>query len=135
MLRTMSECARLVDQPGRASSQRHDATLAEIGEEDFPIFHECSWHIGNLREAGLLHRQRLISAELALKIYAYRAAHGQLPESLEAIQQPSSSISAVGLLSDKPLVYEKSASGFAIYDDAPNHGRFEVKFAHDVDAR
>ena len=129
MLRTMSEFARLVDQPGRAASQRHTAVLDQIGEEDFPIFHECSLHIGNLREAGLLHRQRLISAQHALKIYVYRAIHGYLPESLEDIQQPSPGISSVGLLSDKPLMYEKSADGFAIYDELPEQGRFEVKFA------
>ncbi|MGH7139719.1 MAG: hypothetical protein ACREHD_28600, partial [Pirellulales bacterium] len=134
MLRTMSEFARLVDQSGRAASQRHDAALDEIGDEDFPIFHECSWHIGNLRETGLLHRQRLISARQALKVYAYRAIHGRLPESLGDAAPPSSETSAMGLLSDKPLVYEKSANGFAIYDDAPDHGRFEVKFARDVDA-
>lgn len=134
MLRTMSEFARLVDQPGRAASQRHAATLAEIGEDDFPIFHECSWHIGNLREAGLFHRQRLLSAELALRVYGYRAAHGRLPDSLEGLANPPLP-EPTGLLSGKPLVYEPSADGFAIYDDIPEQGRFEVKFCRNLHER
>lgn len=134
MLRTMSEWAEIIDQPGPSATQRLAATFGEIRKEDFPIFHECSKHFANVRETGMRHRQRLLSAELALKVYRYRAAHGHLPESLGKLDDTTAN-ECLGLLSGKPLVYEKTADGFAIYDDLPEHGRFEVKFARDPERR
>lgn len=131
MLRTMSEWAVLVDQPGPSASQQLRVALAELEENDFPIFPEFSSHIGDLRGAGLAYRQRLISAKLALKVYSYRAAHGRLPESLDELPNPPSE-EIIGLLSGKPLVYERTVDGFAIYDETPKQGRFEVKFARDA---
>jgi hypothetical protein len=134
MLRTMSQWAALVDQPGPVATQRLATTLSEMRKDDFPIFHECSKHFLNLRETGMRYRQRLRSAELALNVYRYRATHGRLPESLGELDATAEK-EFLGLLSGKPLVYEQTASGFVIYDDVPEQGRFEVKLIRDPEQR
>ncbi|HET6879914.1 MAG TPA: hypothetical protein VFI31_07155 [Pirellulales bacterium] len=130
MLRTMSRWSELVDEPGPSATRRFDAVQATVPEEDFPIFFWCCTPFFNnsLRRAGLIHRQRLVSAQLALAVYGYRIRHGRLPESLAALKKYPVD-KPVGLLSGKPLVYEQTADGFAIYDELPEQGRFEVRFA------
>jgi hypothetical protein len=126
MLKTTSRLADLIDRPGPAATAQFAAASAPAHSDEFPVFQELTTHLDKLRENGLEHRQRIISARLALAVCRYRQRHGRLPDALDDLEgaRPES---LVGLFSGKPLVYQKSEVGFAIYDDLPDQGRFEVK--------
>jgi hypothetical protein len=64
-------------------------------------------------------------AEIAGEGVRHRMTNGTLPKSLDELDR-----SPTGLLSGKPLVYNNRAEGFAIYDELPDQGRFEVKFSN-----
>ena len=131
MLRTMSHWSELVDSVGPVASAQFVAAGADCRASDFPVFHELvtqGIEQPKLRELGLTYRQRFITARFALAVVRHRMIHGQLPDSLKELEQPPID-EPIGLLSGKPLTYKKRPDGFAIYDDLPEQGRFEVKFA------
>lgn len=128
MLRTISRMADLVDVPGpRAAEQFAEADLL-MRDGDLPL---CAAFCSdlNLREKAMGHRQRLISARLALAVCRLRERNGRLPESLADLTD-SPLTNSTGLFTGQPLDYVKTGDGFVIYDGAPERGRFEVRFAH-----
>ncbi|HEV3341473.1 MAG TPA: hypothetical protein VG125_13985 [Pirellulales bacterium] len=137
-LRTFTRWTDLVDRPGPAVTLQFNACSEEVGKDDFPIFDALvrqGIDASKLHEAGLLYRQRLLSARLALAVVRHRMVHAALPASLDELEVPPTE--RLGLLSGKPLVYQATTAeqtsgqteGFAIHDESPDKSRFEVRFA------
>lgn len=125
LLQTMSRMADLIDVPGpHVADQFADAEA--LMRDRVPLCEDFNCHV--VREAGMNHRQRLISARLGLAVCRYRERHANLPDSLSDLTD-SKAIGATGLVTGQPLNYVKTDEGFAIYDGAPEQGRFEVHFA------
>lgn len=129
MLQTLSRFAELIDKPGPVASAELAAANARFRAQsnDLPACASFIMNPKQIRGQALAYRQRLIAARLGLTICRYRADHGDLPGSLDEISA-STEISLLGLSSGAPLVYEKSDSNFAIYDESPKQGRFAVAF-------
>ncbi|HWB09197.1 MAG TPA: hypothetical protein VG826_08235 [Pirellulales bacterium] len=130
LLRTESHISEIIDEPGPAASAEVETTSRDFhSRNDIPA-EDMLVNPESPRKKSLLHRQRLVSARLALAAVRYRKKHGALPKSLDELDS-----SRAGLLSGKPLLYEKTSEGFAIYDELPEQGRFEVKFSNQRNER
>lgn len=125
VLQAMSRMAELIDLPGPQAAEQF-AEVADRLHERAPMCQAYS--VSELRDAAMNHRQRLISARLAIDVYRFRDSHGRLPQTLSELSD-SPFASAIGLITGRPLVYTKAGNGFVIYDGSPNQGRFEVRFA------
>ncbi|HEX7448918.1 MAG TPA: hypothetical protein VF306_15295, partial [Pirellulales bacterium] len=128
MLRTMSRMADLIDLPGPEAAEQFAEADAVMRDGELPLCEEFSSHLHQLRDAALNHRQRFVSARLALAVCRFRELHERLPDSLSELTD-SPPMDATGLLSGQPVGYVKTGDGFVIYDGSPEQGRFEVRFA------
>ena len=131
MLGELGRAAEIIDEPGPDATLR----LAEASRnfrsqrKQYPICSIFMTDLTKIRDQALSHRQRLIAARLAIQAIRFRAQHGSWPESLDALAK-AAKVSTIGLRTGKPLRYDVSEAGFAIYDqgegDAP-WGRFAVE--------
>jgi hypothetical protein len=130
-LRTSSELAALIDEVGLSAEQAFQLRLAKTLDEGnrFPV---AKWMMPVPWEARpqlLGVRQRLIGARLALRARAFFDAHGALPDSIDQLYDEHLDKPA-GLLSGRPVSYEKTDNGFALFDvdsQGERFGEFIVK--------
>jgi len=138
MLGEMSRAAEIIDEPGpeaTAELLREETRFLAV-QREFPIYSIFRMSPIKLRDLALSHRQRLIAARLALQAIRYRWQHGSLPLALDELAA-AAKISTIGLRTGKPLSYETSGEGFAIYDQGEDDspwGRFAVEPRHDEPA-
>jgi len=147
MLRTLTEFSDLVDTTGPEGIRAVEELAGRYKRDsaEFPLNRLIEAVSFRFKPyiSGLRHRQRLNIARLAIRVGRYRAEHGELPDSLDAVVDESLRPLLVDLFSNKPLVYRTAAGGFTIYpvgeDGIDNGGglkpdeteagcRFEVRY-------
>ncbi|HVW37474.1 MAG TPA: hypothetical protein VHB99_09215 [Pirellulales bacterium] len=131
MLGQLGRSAEIVDEAGpEATLKLAEASLKfRLMHKQYPICSIFMTDLTQVRDQALAHRQRLIAARLAIQAIRYRSQHGSLPETLDELAA-AAKVSTAGLRTGKPLNYDVSEGGFAIYDqgelDVP-WGRFAVE--------
>jgi len=152
VLRTLSEFAEIVDQPGPEGAAAFARMNADLKEQvrDYPV---AALFVGEpqqvmdlewVRLHGLWHRQRLTIARLALRVARYRTLHGRLPEMLAEVADQDIPEIPSDLFTGAALVYQPRQNGFLIFalneqgeddggirpaDEVNLGARFEVMFA------
>lgn len=128
MLQRMSEAAAIIDEPGALASLQLAAIDRSFGsrQASLPITSLLSPSFLPLRDAALEHRQRLLSARVALTVFRHRAEDSALPATLEEIPGMNP---PTGLFSGEPLIFQNSRDGFAVYDVSPLDGKPRGRFA------
>jgi hypothetical protein len=93
----------------------------------------------NVRNAGLRHRETLITARLGMRVARYFAQHGRFPETLDEVIDDTLRTIPVDLFTGTPHVYKVVTDGFVIYSagsngidegggEAPDHIEFFTAF-------
>jgi hypothetical protein len=117
MLRTMSDFVEVVDMPGATGHDAAQTFEAAVGNASnrYMLTKLLMPALKMLRDAGLRHRMRLITARLGLRVDHYFAEHGKFPASLAEILDDKLATVPVDLHSGKPLIYKVFPDGFTIY--------------------
>jgi hypothetical protein len=122
MLATMREVIDGIDQPGPegAAAMRRIEARIQDAPKTYVLTRILLPALVNVRQAGLRHREKLITARLGVRVDRFFAAHGKFPESLDELLDDKLPSLPDDLFAGKPHVYRITSDGFVIYSVGPN---------------
>lgn len=120
-LELLSQAAEAVDQTGpegAAAEQRLDAAYAQLSQTS--LIAQLAPATDAVHRAAMRYRQQLRGLRVALRVDAYYRREGKFPASLKEVLDDALPQIPLGTLSDQPLIYSRSATGFVIYEVGSN---------------
>jgi hypothetical protein len=122
ILGIMREVIDAIDKPGREGSDAIQAIESRVqnAPNSYVFSRLLLPAIVNVRQAGLRHREKLITARLGMRVDRYYAEHGKFPESLDELIDEQLPSVPVDLYVAKPHIYRVLPDGFVIYSVGPN---------------
>lgn len=133
-LHIYADMAEIIDETGPRGIAKLVALETRINAHPkrYPLTSTFSIHAKNIHRSGLMYRQKIMNARLAIRVCQFRHKHGKLPVRLHEVLDNTIPAVPVGLLSDQPIRYRSTSTGFTIWDDEPSnehdHQEFTVEF-------
>ena len=133
-LQIYAEMAEIIDETGPHGTAKLAAleTRIKAHPKRYPLTSTFSIHAKTLHRAGLMYRQKIINARLALRVCRFRDSQGKLSSTLDEALDTTIPAVPIGLFSDQPVSYRSTSTGFTIWDDEPSnehdHQEFTVEF-------
>jgi hypothetical protein len=122
ILGIMREAVDAIDKPGREGSDAIQEIESRVqnAPKSYVFSRMLLPAIVNVRQAGLRHREKLITARLGMRVDRYFAEHGEFPQSLDVLVDEKLTTVPTDLYIGKPHLYRLLPDGFVIYSVGPN---------------
>jgi hypothetical protein len=129
-LQIYADMAEIIDETGPQGIAKLVAleTRIKAHPKRYPLTSTFSIYAKNIHRSGLMYRQRIMNARLAIRVCQFRHNHGKLPVRLDEVLDNTISAVPAGLLSDQPIRYRSTSTGFAIWDDEPSNEYEQQEF-------